>query len=338
MRRVHITLGGLLVLQLLLILVLRSPFTNAARPSDSRALIPQLESITAAKLELDGPEGKQLTLEKEVAGWVIDDLDGFPADEDKVEELVEDLRDMRVRRPVVASRRYHDKFKVGDDDFEGRLKIWSSGSSDPEVDLILGSSSNYRSLHVRNAGEDAVYEVRGLASYDVRPDASTWAEKQLVDVAAEDIVGLELTNRSGTFSLARADGKWSVVSPESQRGRTPDPQKLDALLEAARSIRIADPAGALDEAAQGLSPAVATLKIKYRRATTATEEGGEGTGGEATDEVEVRIGRNLDDDASKRYITRSGFDFCGTIWDSSIDKLIEQKADDLLTSEKTASS
>ena len=52
--RTQIVLAGLLVAQLLLIVLVRSPFSDASAATEARLLMPELEALSAAKLELRG--------------------------------------------------------------------------------------------------------------------------------------------------------------------------------------------------------------------------------------------------------------------------------------------
>ena len=105
-----------------------------------------------------------------------------------------------------------------------------------------------------------------------------------------------------------------------------DQGKVDTLIGSARSLRIADPVGPVDPEAQGFGEAPVTFRLRW----TAAAPGGEA--GQAEDETTVQIGDQVEDKETQRYITRTGFGFAGTIWESSVNALLEQKLDDLLAS------
>jgi hypothetical protein len=324
MNRTQLTLGGILVLQIALIVLTRSPWAGASAPVQSRALLPALAAITPSRLEVLGQDDARVTLLREGGRWTVEQAGGFPADAEKIDTVLETLKGISVRRPVVSSSRYHEAFKVGEQDHEGRIRVFAEGADEPAADLILGSSPNYRTLHVRKADEDAVYEVRDLASYDVRAAASAWIDKVLVSVDRERVVGLRVANASGSFELAKRDGSWSVVAPAGRADRALDPQKIDGLLQVASSIRLADAAGPLDEAAQGLREPAGTFTILWRAPDQPETE--------PPREVSVRIGGPVTGEASQRYVTRSDLGFAGTVWDSTVARLLEEKLDQLLAS------
>jgi hypothetical protein len=313
MSRTQLTLGGVLLLQIVLILVLRSPFTGASTVTDPRPLFPALEAITPAKLEIQGAEGEPLTLVKKGGAWGIDQSGGFPADATKIDGLIDDLKSVTVRRPVVSSSRYHDTFRVDDDEHEARLKVWGEGQDEAAVDLILGTSPNFGITHARRAGEDEVWEIRGIAAYDVRADGNAWADLQLVDVEPDAATYLSLSNPSGSFELRKGeDGAWTA---QGFAGAL-DQDKVATLLDKAGSIRLAEPAGPVDAAAQGFATPAATVVLRWGPA-------------DAPEEVTVRIGTAPQDETSQRYVTRSGFAFAGTVWESTVKRLLEEKLGDL---------
>jgi hypothetical protein len=320
------TLAGLLLLQVVLILLVRSPLSGASAGVESRPLLPALEAFTAARVELAGEEGTKVTLVKAGEGWALEELNGFPADGGKVDDLIDDLRGLQVRRPVVTGSRYHSAFKVSDDENEGRVRIWDDPAEAPEVDLIVGSSPNYRTVHVRLGGESPVFEARDLAVYDVRPDTGSWIEKDLVDIPEAEMVGLLLANENGSFELVREGDAWRVADGSEVRGL--DPDEVDALIRAARSIQLADAVGPKDASAHGLADAAATLTLRWSPSGAAAPPAAA-----EVNETVVRIGGKLEEQESQRYISRSGFEFTGTVWESSVSKLLEQKLDELIAEE-----
>jgi len=320
MNRTQLMLGGLLLVQVLLILIFHSPFSGATSGVESRPLLGVLAAVTPSQLEIRGSDDDVLTLVKQGGEWRVDELGGFPADGQKVDDLLEDLQQLTVRRPVVKSGRYHAAFKVTENEYEARVRLWEESADEPEVDLIVGSSPNFRSSHVRLAGEDAVYEVRGLSPYDLRPDSSTWIDKNLVETDETRVIGLTLTNESGSFELEKQEGVWKVLSPAASAGKELDAEKADALIRAASSIRLSDGAGPEDDTAHGLGRPAATLVLRL---------GPDGTEDSSETELTVKVGGQVEDNESQRYITRGGFGFTGTVWESSVSQLLENTLDEL---------
>jgi hypothetical protein len=318
MKRPQLVLLGLLAVQLLLILLVRSPFSTANPQSETRMLFPGLGELEPSRLELLGPEDQSVALVRGADGWTVEQAGGYPADQTKIDGLVDQLAGLEVRRPVISSSRYHEAFEIDDEGFRGRVRMWAD-SDEPLADLILGSSPNYRVSHARIAGENEVYEIAGLAPYDVSPEASSWADKQFLDVVQEAIVGLKVDNAAGGFELELVDGAWRIVAPAELAGREPDPDKVSSLLRTVSGLRIEAPVGPTDEAAFGFDTPASIVTIRWSEPDATS-----------TGEAVIRVGGNLADQETQRYITRSGFDFTASIWESSVKKLIDQAGEELL--------
>ena len=342
MNKAHKLLGGLLLAQVALILLVRSPFSGASTGSELRPLLPALEAVTPSRMVLEGADDASVTLTRQEEDWVLEDLDGFPVDGTKVADLLDKLRGLQIRTAVVSGSRYHGSFKVAEDEFEGRVRIWDDPASEPTVDLILGTSPNYRLMNVRRADETPVYEVRDLATYDVRAEPGSWAVKGLVDVEEDDVVSIEIVNAAGSFRLEKVDGGWTVAAPTAQASAVLDDGKVDSLVRSAASLRLADPLGSSESHGPSAGDAVATVTLHWSRpaveaAESATDDEAAAVAPPAPAEsgqVVVYIGDKLPDKDTHRAITREGFGFSGTIWDSSVSSLVEKTLDELLPDEE----
>lgn len=310
MRRTQLVLGVLLLLQVVLILAARSPFSSGGRDDAARTLLPALGAVTVNHLQLASPSGT-LDLVRDGESWTVEDLDGFPADADKIEQLVETLADLTARRPVVTSPRYHAAFGVAEDEFENRVRVWHGDGKEP-TELFVGTSPNYRTIHVRTGEANEVYEVKGLASYDVHANAGSWIEKRLVRVPEDEVDRVVVENGIGRLELTRADGTWRAVAPATPEGKEIDPEAVDALIRAATAVRLQD-AAVGDDASRGLEDPVARLLLGW----------GDG-------EAEILVGVTVPEQESQRFVTRKGFGFAGVVWDSALGKILEGGIDDYL--------
>jgi hypothetical protein len=313
-------LAGLLALQLLLILLFRSPLGAGPGPAELRPLLPGLAAITPARIELGDGESR-LGLVRGAEGWTVVEAGGYPADGAKVDDLISDLRGLEVRRPVATSDRYHGALSVAENAPEARVRVWEGPSGDPVVDLLVGTSPGYRSAHARREGESEVYEVRGLAAYDLRPDPGAWVQRELLDLPQERIVGLALRNSKGGFELKREEAGWIILGGPDE-SRQLDEEALDALLRSVSSLSLAEPVGPVDEAAQGLAEPAAVLTLRVAPPEGAAEDAG-------TETIELRVGREVPEETSHRYVTLEGSGFAVTVWASSLSRVLEQTLEDL---------
>jgi hypothetical protein len=295
--------------------------------TEPQLLLPALGTFTPAKLEIHGSGYEKVTLVRTGDRWTVEDAGGYPADQKKIDDLLKKLREIKVGRPVVSSSRYHAALKVTDKEHERRFRLWEEASHDPKIGLYLGSSPNYRVTHVRREGEDRVYEVTGLGAYDVRQDRSAWIQTDLLGISYEQIQGMRLKNSHGEFELKKdPDGSWRAIS---QAGRKLDASKVESLVRAASSLRVSEPGGILDRKAQGFDPPAATVILHVGSPQAPTGEAEKAPDPEPTQAITLWVGKSPEGKDSQRYIARSDFGFAGIVWNSSVEKLLNQKLAEL---------
>ncbi len=308
-------LGILLAVQVVLILLFQFPFGSGSSATTATTLFPDIDVAQVSRIQLSGDDD-QVTLIRGGDGWGLEEFGGFPANETKIDELIGDLAGLEVRRPVVRSGKYHSAFKVESDENEGRVKLWTSDDGDPAADLIVGSSPNYRALHVRRPGDSEVYEVSGLAAYDVRADPGAWADNKLLDVNTDAVQSLSITNPEGSFELVKDESGWTVSGAAETEL---DTSKVDSLVRSVANLSIAAPLGPSSEHGPVAADAIAKVTLRWSAGGEETPEGA----------AVVLIGGKRPDDDMRRAVSVEGSGFSGEIWDSTVKSMIEKKLDDL---------
>lgn len=317
--RTQTVLASVLFVQVVLILLLRTPLSGGKGSVEAGPLVPELSDGEVRRIELvEGSDGP-LTLEREGEDWSIAEAGGYPADPGRVSALIERLRDLRVSRPVVRNARYHESLGVTEDGAQARVRLWLTGEDDPAVTLLFGTAPNYRTIHVRRADRDEVYEVRDFATYDVAANAGSWVERKFLSVPDRDVVGIRIENDAGTVALERTVEGWRMLEPDDGPA---DPDAVDDLLSAVTTLNLSDPEGPLDEIAQGLDPPAAVLTLRVEDSGTEAEAA-------VPREIVVRVGAVAPDNESQRFVAKSGFGFAGRVWSSSVDRLLEEDGEEL---------
>jgi hypothetical protein len=238
-RALSIVLG----LQVLVLVLLWAPWSDDSTGSaPGGALVPGLDVAAVTAVEIEDAAGR-VRLSRSDEGWTVDDLDGFPADSERIERLLNEIADARVGHPVVRSARYHDALGVADAAAEARVRLFD-GSGEALADVLLGTSPNFGERHVRLAGDDRVYEVERFDRWSVRSDADTWIDKALFpDVNAASVTRVRVSGPEGELALARTDdGAWEIES-DSTGSLEDDAEELARRVDALVGLRLAEPAG-----------------------------------------------------------------------------------------------
>lgn len=141
------------------------------------------------RISLDGPEDAKVTLSKNDGDWVLPDLGEFPANNNKVNQLLERLEALRSNTPLATSAGARERFKVSDEQFERRITL--SEGNDAVARLFLGSSPGIRLIHARNEASDAIHAVK-MAEFDVPVKTSDWEDKSILTLPKTRITAIKV--------------------------------------------------------------------------------------------------------------------------------------------------
>lgn len=277
MTRINQILAGVLVVQALLV-----PFTwSHSGPSvtEPTRLVPfDTNAVTAIEITSPPPEDggapSELRLERADGHWGIASADGFPADDSKVEDLLEKLTKLEVRSPIATQAASFNALDVGDREYGAKVKVEAGSSS---AELYLGTASS-GAANVRVVGKDAAYVARGITVFDASDKVSRWVNTEYVKVDPDTVSSLTVTNEHGTIELVKDEsGTWTTpgLPPE----RMVDATAVSTLLKRAGTVRMTEPAGKLAPT-MGISPTGLGLDWTATTGDT-TETGGYRVGGEA---------------------------------------------------------
>jgi len=317
MNRTQSILALLLGVQLLLLLVLWSPFTSGSAASATTVLLPELESFAPTKIEIEGGD-ESLVLGRKEQTWSIGEAGGYPADGAKVQKLLDELEQLEVRRPVVSSARYHEALRVTSEQHERKLRLFDADGTSPRVELYVGTSPNYGINHVRRSDRDEVYEVKGLSPWDMRPEASSWIETRLLDLEPDRVRSLSLSNGHGAFELRRGDdGGFTLVAGGSANAEL-DRAAVDSFVSSLTSLRLSEPAGRADGGADyGLAAPAGRVELVYE-----AEQG-------ASKTFDLALGAEAEG-GEKRYARVAGSEFAVILGKWDADRVLDKKVSDLL--------
>ena len=315
MSRLQKILSLALAAQLLVLLLLGSPWTAGSTPAAKSMLLPELASFEPSVIEIEG-EQSTLRLDREGQTWRIEAASGYPADAAKVGKLLDDLKQAEVRRPVVSGARYHAALHVTHEEHERKLRL-AGGSGEPSVELFVGTSPNYGINHVRRGDRDEVYEVKGLSPWDMRPEASSWIETRLVDVEPDRVRALSLSNAHGAFELRRGDDGAFTLASGGSPGAALDGSAVDGFVGSLTGLRMSEPAGRVEGGADhGLAAPAGRLSLVY-----------DADGVSKT--FELAIG-GAAEGGDKRYARVAGSEFAVLLGKWDADRVLDKKLSDLL--------
>ncbi len=268
-------LTGILVVQVVLAVVVFWPNSQAAR-AVSEPLFPDTRAGNLASLTIRDNEDEEIQLAKQSGEWVLPASGGYPAEEEKVDELVEKIAALQAKTVVTQSGSSHARLKVADDDYERRIDM--SLSDGTEHRLYVGSTVSSRASHVRDGEHDEVYLAEDLSSWQASTSVTSWVDAVYFKVEEDSVARMVVRNGQGRFEFSRTEeGNWSMENVP--RGREFDADKATRLLRRITSLRLRTPLGKEDQAAFGLGDPSAVVEVTVRE----TEEAPLTVDGEAAE-------------------------------------------------------
>jgi hypothetical protein len=231
-------------------------------------LLAEFAPAEVLRLEIgSGIDSEQrVVVEREgtAAAWRVPDLFDYAADSDKVDEALRDLAGLEIARVVSSTAHHYVDFKVAETEFEKRIQLEAAGET---VELLFGSSGPAGTVHVRRAGEDAVYAVRGYSGWRFGERAEDWIDKVYFSAPRERIAHVAITvtddqaEETTSFSLERAgDEDWVLLGAGDAR-LPAERDKVDSLLRAMSRVSLSELVGRIDDEDVAFGDPVAEIRL-----------------------------------------------------------------------------
>jgi len=218
---------------------------------------PFLEGLTRASVQqvaMDDGEN-QVTLRRNDAGWGVAEAADYPANGEKIDEVLHDLVALTTREAVSHSPAHHVDLQVADADFNRKVTV---STTDGERTFFVGKSGRGGSTFVRRDGEDTVYAVSDFSPHKLTARSAAWLDRVVFEVDRDRIEGIGVRNENGSFRLQReALDAWQLVGVEGEL----DTAEVNKLLGKVATVRLKEVAGAADEIPLGQLTAEVTVYL-----------------------------------------------------------------------------
>lgn len=241
-------LGALFLCQLVLIAVMNVDGFDHRVVEAQEALVPvALDAVD--RIDIDGGD-TSVRLDRVSGKWQFPELDGFPADSARVEQLLTRLAELRRGWPVATTASAAARFQVGDDAYERKISLRQGDQEAPA--LLIGTSPGFRKVHVRRAGEDEIYSV-AFSAYEAGVRNDDWIDRTVLTVDETQVSGIHWP----TFTLQRAGDGFQLQG--LSEGKTTAEEQVKSLVRRLFDMRIQSVAHG---AAVDASPQESKLEIE----------------------------------------------------------------------------
>ncbi len=220
-------LATLLGLQLVLIggLVIFDRGNSEAAKSDFL----DLSGHNIDGIVLTGAENERVELKKFDGSWRIEVEEGLPADSEKIETLLNKLRDAGSPWPVGTTEELAERFEVSAKHFQRHIQLFDN--AEVVADLFLGTSPGFRKVHARLADSGDTYAI-SFSNFEASLKPEDWLNKALLKPTGE----LKKIVREDGWTLDKTDSGWLLK--DLKEGETQDLDKIQNLVTKLENLRI----------------------------------------------------------------------------------------------------
>lgn len=190
-------------LQVILAILLRMDF-GVAGPTKIAEPLLKIDPQTLSQITVEAAGKEKLLLHKRGDGWVLPQKYEFPASQDKILALVQQVGEIPRGYPVGKTRFAAKQFKVTDQEFEKKV-IFENRDGSKNV-LFVGSAPDFKKVHVRINDESLTY-VAPLNAFDIADRPGDWLDGAFLEINREEVKEIifplwTLVNHNNSFVLS----------------------------------------------------------------------------------------------------------------------------------------
>ena len=266
--------GALVVLAVPAIVITtkdRSGWESDADPLDGEPVLPELEALGTDglfALELTDRDGS-VRIERDGGRWVLPQLDGYPARDDRVTELVRGLQTLRIEEESTSNPDKHARVGLvaPDDGGEAAALVRVLDAEEEAVcELLLGQVDRSRSadaLFVRRPDDDQCWLAAGRVPRST--STTNWFDTGVVSIDTSSVRRAAIAfedDPGASYELVREDAEqFGFELRPVPEGREPGAEwQWSALARTLANFSCTDVRRDLDGGLDGARRATATLE------------------------------------------------------------------------------
>lgn len=191
----------------------------------------KISSITIKK------GGETLTLRRSAEGFVIEEKGGYPADTEKINDLLIDLLEIRLAEKTTESAANHDELGVGEDSADATLLFLNDLEGKQIAGIVKGKQvSRGSGSYIRLVEENTVYSTEKQFALDT--NATDYMNDELFEsLETEKITRVDVITSLGGYTLVREpaegeDEEGRIVLLDIPPGKTADEDACSDVFEA----------------------------------------------------------------------------------------------------------
>lgn len=200
-------------------------------------------------------EGQTLNLIHQDSEWKLRDFYSFPANQKKVDQFIQNIKDIRIGYPVGKTEIAAKQFRTSMTDFERRI-IFRKGDKIVKS-FYLGSSPSFKKVYARVHDSDLTYAIQ-YSSYEASVNPKDWIDTELYYLDENEVSEVISPN----FSLINEGSIFSIKG--LSENLSPNPDEIKKTLSKFLRIPFLEILGDKKRDEPGYGKVVFNFQVKYQ--------------------------------------------------------------------------
>jgi hypothetical protein len=260
MTRIQQILGAVLAAQIIAAAILFWPQPAAEQ---AQPLFGEIDADQITAFSIDDGTGNSLAFERMENDWVVSETDGYPANSEKINELLGKIVEVSTGRMVASNPDSYARLQVGEDSYMRRL--WFKDNSGTDYVLFAGSTVGAGATHIRKDGDREVYLTDKVSGWQLGTQAQNWMDVIYVTIPREQMQRVTIENASGKLEFVNErEGEtdnWVMLNLEE--GEEFNPNNLVSMLTRFTNLQFNRPLGTEELPAFGMDAPKAVVTLDY---------------------------------------------------------------------------
>jgi hypothetical protein len=304
-------LVAVLVVQLALAVFVFWPRATASSGS-GESLFPDLQADPIVALTITDANGQSIDLAKVGDGWVLPNADDYPAEADRVSDLLTTIAGLKTNRLVTQTSTSLKRLGVAADDFQRLIEFRLADGT--EHRLYLGTQPSYSASHVRADDETFVYLASNLSATNAGVNATSWVSADYVSLPREEAAAVTVENANGRLEFVKEGDTWTMAGLAP--GETADETAVNTLVNKALYTSLLRPLGKEEKDSYGLGQPSAVVTVQ--------------THSDSGDETYTLWVGAKDEEANAYVVKSSSSEYYVLVSQYSVNDFVEKGHEDLL--------
>jgi hypothetical protein len=306
MTKLQKILTSLFVVQLVLVVVVFWPRGTAV--AEAGPLFPDFNADDIVRVNISDSDGETAFV-REGDGWALPDAGYFPANGEKISEILGKIAAMQTSRLIARTRESQARLQVDAEDYVRRVDMETADGT--QYRLYIGSSPNAQGTHVRRGDRQETYLTGEIQNWEVASPINNWIDGAYVTLDREAVTAVTVENGNGVLNFEKvSETDWTMTGLGADQVFAAT--EFNTLLGQIVNLRMNRPLGKTQQAEYGLDNPQAIV-------TVTTDEG----------TFTLQIGA-LDADNSTYTAKWSGSDYYVTVNSFSVESFVTYTQDSFI--------